>query len=68
MLLDSFYKLYVTKVSSSTPLFLLQLSFLSAPQLGFSLSGLGGIELSSVPYAFQWVNSSMHYVLEQVRI
>eukprot|EP01032_Pedospumella_encystans_P011087 gene11087-12920_t len=42
-----------------------QLSFLSAPQLGFSLSGLGGIELSSVPYAFQWVNSSMHYVLEQ---
>jgi hypothetical protein len=45
----------------------LQLSFMSAPQLAFSISSFGGLELSSMPYAYQWVNSSMHWLLEQVR-
>jgi hypothetical protein len=40
---------------------------MSAPQLAFSISSFGGLELSSMPYAYQWVNSSMHWLLEQVR-
>lgn len=39
---------------------------MSAPQLAFSITSFGGLELSTVPYAFHWVNSSMHWLLEQV--
>jgi hypothetical protein len=45
---------------------ILQLSFLRPPQLAFSISSFGGLELTSMPYAFQWVNSSMHWLLAQV--
>jgi hypothetical protein len=36
------------------------------PQMGFTLSSFGGLELSTVPYAYYWVNSTMHWLLEQV--
>ncbi|KAJ1438846.1 hypothetical protein B484DRAFT_477035 [Ochromonadaceae sp. CCMP2298] len=42
-----------------------QVSFMQPPQMGFTLSSFGGLELSTVPYAYYWVNSTMHWLLEQ---
>jgi len=38
------------------------------PKISFTIKSLGGIELSTVPYAFHWVNSSIHWILEQVLV
>ena len=57
----------------------MQMSFLGAgPELDFSIraaagtlgSQLGtlGLDLEKVPLAYYWVNSTLHYLLEQVRI
>jgi hypothetical protein len=39
---------------------------MGSPRLAFSLRGFGGLELSTVPYAYSWVNSSLHWLLDQV--
>jgi hypothetical protein len=42
------------------------MQFTEIPKISFSINSLGGIELSTVPYAFYWVNSSIYWILEQV--
>lgn len=41
------------------------MSFTKAPSFDFSISSFGGVDLSSIPMAFYFVNSSLHWVLEQ---
>ncbi len=42
-----------------------QLSFIEQPSLDFSVSSLGGVELSAIPVAFYWMNTTLHWVLRQ---
>jgi len=42
-----------------------EVSFIQPPQMDFEIRSLGGIELSTVPYAYYWVNATLHWVLGQ---
>jgi hypothetical protein len=35
--------------------------------MDFTISGLGGVDLSSIPLAFQYVNDSLYSILEEVK-
>jgi Ca2+-dependent lipid-binding protein len=44
-----------------------QASFLEPPTVDFTVSSFGGVDLSAIPLAFQWMNGTIHWMLEQVR-
>ena len=41
------------------------ISFLELPTLDFSISSFGGLELSSIPLAYYWVNATLSWMLGQ---
>ena len=41
------------------------MSFTKLPSFDFSISSFGGVDLSTIPMAFGFVNSSLYWVLEQ---
>jgi hypothetical protein len=45
-----------------------QTYFSELPSLAFTLSGFGGVDLSSFPPAFNWLNETSSWLLEQVII
>jgi Ca2+-dependent lipid-binding protein len=44
------------------------MSFLELPKVDFTVSSFGGWDLSKIPIAFQFINSSIYWMLEQVII
>jgi len=41
------------------------MSFIQLPILDFTINSFGGLDLSSIPYAFQFVNSSLYSILQE---
>jgi hypothetical protein len=44
------------------------MSFVKVPSLDFTISSLGGVDLATIPFAFQYVNTSLYWVMEQVSL
>jgi hypothetical protein len=44
-----------------------QFAFLNPPTMDLSISSFGGLDLSSIPGVYNWMNITMTYLLGQVR-